>query len=72
MNYSDELVIYQNYLDNSGNITKAEFLDNMAGTTTELDTEEKVNEVFLEADRDSNGSIDFIEFFSKLPKLLNL
>merc|ERR1712130_70561 len=68
------LHIYFNKFDtnNSGSITKAEFLNSMKGKTTELDTEDKVTEIFDLADRNNDGSIDFIEFFAKLPQLLKL
>ena len=60
------------FLDNSGGITKSEFLESMTGTSSDLDSEEKVSEVFEIADRNNDGSIDFIEFISKLPQLLHL
>ena len=44
----------------------------MTGTSSDLDSEEKVSEVFEIADRNNDGSIDFIEFISKLPQLLHL
>ena len=44
----------------------------MKGKTAELDTDEKVTEIFDLADRNNDGAIDFIEFFAKLPQLLKL
>merc|ERR1712227_1075739 len=58
--------------NNSGGITKSEFLESMTGKTSDMDSEEKVSEVFEIADRNNDGSIDFIEFISKLPQLLHL
>ena len=36
------------------------------------DTQEKVDEIFNIVDRNDDGKIDFIEFFCRLPQILNM
>ena len=38
---------------------------------SDADTDEKVSEIFNIADRNRDGVIDFIEFFCRLPQILN-
>jgi len=59
-------------LKNTGNITKDEFYESMVGTAPDKDTQEKVNEIFNIVDRNDDGKIDFIEFFCRLPQILNM
>lgn len=64
---------YNKYdVNNSGAITRADFLQSLKDTSnSEMDTDEKVSEIFNIADRNRDGVIDFIEFFCRLPQILN-
>ena len=64
--------VIENISDNIGSLTKEEFVRNLTGKSDVLETEKKVEEIFEEADVNGDGSMDFIEFFTKLPTILNL
>jgi len=64
-------VFFNSYdLNNSGHLTKAEFLTKMNELHVNLDETEKIKEVFREVDRDGDGEISFMEFFTKLPTIM--
>ena len=57
-------------LANSGQVTKDEFLTKMNDLNSNLDETDKIQDVFKQVDRDGDGEISFMEFFTKLPTIM--
>jgi len=64
-------VFFNSYdLTNSGQVTKDEFLTKMNDLNSNLDETDKIQDVFRQVDRDGDGEISFMEFFTKLPTIM--
>ena len=56
-------------LANSGHLTEAEFIQK-CNELNEQDQTEEIRSMFKKVDRDNDGEISFMEFFTKLPTIM--
>jgi len=56
-------------LTNSGHLTQAEFITK-CNELNQKDETEAIKSIFAEVDRDKDGEISFMEFFTKLPTIM--
>jgi len=55
---------------NSGGVTEAEFIEKMNELNPSIDQTDQIKEMFKRIDRNSDNEITFIEFFTRLPQIM--
>ena len=58
------------FLANSGGVTEAEFIEKMNELNPSIDQTDQIKEMFKRIDRNSDNEITFIEFFTRLPQIM--